>query len=603
LVLGNQAIVVTPTGKLLVLALASGELRGTLDLGRPIARTPVSDESGQYFYVLGEKDCLFVVKRDPLECTGVEYLGHPTGSIGVSPARVGPYLVVPENRGLWEGRWTVFQIENDGARLRERQQLPIRGWTWTPPVSQGAVIWSVTDRGSVASFALGPPEGKQPLTPIAATLPDERPLGPAFARVRSERELWLSAHRAVRFDLLVDQAALSVSWALEQVGPALAPIQVADRIAVMTHRERDGRGVAVFGVDPTSGQIVWKSVLGKAWPVALRNQEGEDLKLRTAAIDGSPLDIDAPRVEQGGFVEIAPARPGYFALPPGPLDVVKSGDVAVVLPAADAEYLLVRKGNEALRRVDLPGPLGARPLFWGEDLVIPGRDGRVDLIDPLTGAPRAEPYVPVFDRTKPLVWRNPVRLVDDAVIVADATGRLRRLTKRTEPRVRLVPVGDEVNLGSPLVADPAATEQAVILVTADRKVRALAGRDLSPLGAWNLEAPLATRPESVGGHVFVSDAAGTVMAFGPDGQKLWDAGLHESPPLGPPAITGDVVWFLSRKGILEQRNLADGTSIDMVELGLQPTGGLANLGRHLLVPVAPGTVRVFDTKTNAVAER
>ncbi|MEO6810181.1 MAG: PQQ-binding-like beta-propeller repeat protein, partial [Isosphaeraceae bacterium] len=52
LVLGNQIVQATPTGKVLLIDLNSGELQGTLDLGLPLTQTPVADETGQFFYVL-----------------------------------------------------------------------------------------------------------------------------------------------------------------------------------------------------------------------------------------------------------------------------------------------------------------------------------------------------------------------------------------------------------------------------------------------------------------------------------------------------------------------------------------------------------------------
>ena len=49
-----------------------------------------------------------------------------------------------------------------------------------------------------------------------------------------------------------------------------------------------------------------------------------------------------------------------------------------------------------------------------------------------------------------------------------------------------------------IIADPASTGNAVIVATADRHVRALAARDLSPVGSWPLDAPLAGRPIGIG---------------------------------------------------------------------------------------------------------
>ena len=70
LLLGNQLAQVLPSGKLLLIGLESGELQTTVNLGRPLARAPVHDESGQHLYILGRQDCLFVLAREPLACVG-----------------------------------------------------------------------------------------------------------------------------------------------------------------------------------------------------------------------------------------------------------------------------------------------------------------------------------------------------------------------------------------------------------------------------------------------------------------------------------------------------------------------------------------------------
>ncbi len=118
LVLGNQILQVVPSGKLLVIALDSGELQATINLGRPLARTPVHDESGQHIYVLGRQDCLFVLARDPLACVAVDYLGHLDGAIPCAPARLGRFLVIPENVTLTDSRWHVLLLGDDGLNVR-----------------------------------------------------------------------------------------------------------------------------------------------------------------------------------------------------------------------------------------------------------------------------------------------------------------------------------------------------------------------------------------------------------------------------------------------------------------------------------------------------
>ncbi len=155
LVLGNQLFQVLPSGKILVIALDSGELQSTINLGRPLARTPVHDESGQHLYVLGRQDCLFVLARDPLSCLSVVYLGHLDGSIPCSPAMLGRFLVVPENDSLTDGRWHILVVDEDGVKVKPVQEVEASGWTWCGPATSGSTVWAAGDRGGYEAFSVG----------------------------------------------------------------------------------------------------------------------------------------------------------------------------------------------------------------------------------------------------------------------------------------------------------------------------------------------------------------------------------------------------------------------------------------------------------------
>jgi outer membrane protein assembly factor BamB len=606
LMLGNQVIQPTPAGKLLVLDLASGALRATADLGMPLTQTPVSDEAGQFLYLLADKDCLFVLGRDPLSCLAVEYLGHAAGSVAAPPARLGRYLVVAENTTLHDSRWRVYLIDQDGTKLKAVQQVAVAGWTWSTPASAGSVVWATGDRGSVAAFGIGGYDEKSPFRLIARTEPELQESGPAFALARSERELLLASGRSARLDLDVERGKLATVWTQIEAGPALAPPQTAADLLVLTQQTTEAPGVGLWAVDPRSGAVRWRTILGSGWPAAPALSSSAQGDVLTAlATDGRTLVLSAERLARGGFVEAALPRPGGTRLPRGRLQRLASpggGNRPIVLvPEGPADHLLVHVNPESddVRKLALPGPLGAAPLFWNNALLVPGNDGRVDLIDPETGVTRAEPYLTPFDRVNPTVWCAPVLLGGeadaDAVALADRSGRVRRLTLEPGPPVRLM-VSSEVSLGSPLVADPIATRDALILVTADSKIRALASRDLSPAGAWPLPAALAAPPVVVGGQGFLADDAGTVHAFGPDGQRLWSIELRDGPASGPPALLGDAVWFLSRTGVLQCHALADGAPRDQIDLGIVPAGDLAVVGSQLVVPTGLGTLRAFKSE-------
>ena len=595
LVLGNQVIQPTSGGKLHLIDLESGALRATVNLGLPLGRTPASDETGQFLYVLADKDCLFVLRRDPLSCVAVEYLGHAAGSVAAAPARLGRYLVVAENKTLSDSRWRVFVIDEDGTRLRPVQQVEVPGWTWSTPAASGSVLWATGDKANATAYAVGTYDQKVPLRPLARLDSDVNASGPAFAIAPTERELLVGSGRSARLVLDAENGKIAAAWTLAEAGPALAPPQLAGDLLVLTQQATEGPGVALWGVEPASGSVRWRTVLGAPWRVPPSIGSRGDA-LVTLGEDGRALALSPDRLTAGGFVEVPLPKPGGTRLPPGPLLRLESAgsNLTVLVPAGPADHLLVRAGSADLRRLELPAPLDAAPMFWGSDLLVPSVGGRVDLLDPRTGEARAEPYIEPFDRAHPTRWHAPVALGGDAVALADRSGRVRRLTRSAGPLPRLQ-VASEHNLGIELLSDPLGLGSAVVLVTADGHIRALAARDLTPIGAWPLEAPLVAAPANVAGRGFLADVAGNVYALGPDGQRLWSITLRAGAAAGPPAVAGDSVWFLTRTGALERHALADGALLDHLGLDLLPQGDLQALDSRLVVPVGFGTLRTLKS--------
>ena len=596
LVLGNQVIQALPSGKLLLIDLPSGGLRASVALGRRLARSPVADEAGQALYLLAESDCLFVLTRDPLACAAVEYLGHAAGSIGCAPARVGRYLIVAENHELNNSRWRVFLIEEEGINLVPVQEVPVQGWTWGTPATSGSVAWAVGDRGGIAARAVGAYGEKEPFRLIARTSADAEPSGPAFSLARTERELLVASGRSGRYELDPQGGKITPGWTLGNAGPALAPPQMAGPLLVLTQQNTEGQGVGLWGVDPEKGDVKWRTVLGSPWtsPPALGRARDQ---LTSLGVDGRTLTLSHDALVKGGFLTSVLPKPASFRIPPAALVRLEGDGWTAVVRALGSSRVLVRaEGAEAFQEVGLPAPVGAKPLAWGKDLFLPGEDGRAYLLDPLTGESRAEPYVPPFDLARKSRWHDPAALGADAIVLADTAGRVRRLIRATDPRPRLV-VSAETTLGGELAVDPVATTSAVIVVTAENRVRAFAARDLSAIGAWNLDAPLAAPPAMTGGRAFLADSAGNLLAIGEDGQRAWSAKLSGHgdalAQVGAPAIHDGAVWLLARDGTLHARKLVDGAPLTDTALGVLPAGGPLAVAHDLALPVGLGTYRLL----------
>ena len=226
LVLGNQLVQVVPSGKLLFdLAARPGELQATMNLGRPLARTPVSDESGRHLYVLGRQDILFVLNRDPLGCAAVEYLGQPDGSIPCTPALLGRYPDRPRERladrqpmaGPGHRRGGIEGQAGPGGEGR-------RAGPGRRPTASGQFVWATGDRAGFEAFAVGE-YGQQGAVPLGgqADARRARDSGPAFALARSERELWAASGPLRASSCSTPSTASIQPIALRGAGPGAGP--------------------------------------------------------------------------------------------------------------------------------------------------------------------------------------------------------------------------------------------------------------------------------------------------------------------------------------------------------------------------------------------
>jgi outer membrane protein assembly factor BamB len=592
LVLGNQLFQVLPSGKILIIALDTGELQSTVNLGRPLARTPVHDESGQHLYVLGRQDCLFVLARDPISCVSVVYLGHPDGSIPCPPAMMGRFLVVPENDSLADGRWHIMVVDEAGVQVKPVQDVEVSGWTWTGPAASGSTVWAVGDRGGYEAFAVGDYSERLPFRSVARLTADTSASGPAFSLARSDRELWIASGHSGLFALDAENGKIASKAPLVTPGPALAPIQVSGRFVVLTFQDQESSGVALMGMDAETGASAWQTVVAAPWPTRLSASTGSS-DLVTLGRNGQDVRITPEQVAAGGFIVQTIPRPGDFALPAGVrLRLEADGKpISVIAPEVRSKTLWVQNGDPpgSWHEVGLPTAPAADPIGWGSGVFIPGSDSRAYLIDPISGRPQAEPFVPKFDRDRQGTWFTPARLDKDTVVMADDVGRVIRLALKTTPAARLV-AESERQLEHPIIAAPVSTGNAVIVVTADRRVGALAARDLSPVGSWALDAPLAAPPFGAGDSCFVTDRLGGVMAFSRDGQRVWSIRL-DSAAIGSPVVVDQSVWFLTGGGKLHVRALSDGENRESFDLGTLPKGGLLMAGRQEVIPAGKGVIR------------
>ena len=347
-------------------------------------------------------------------CVAVEYLGHAAGSVAAPPGAAGP---VPGRRREPDAQRRPL------ARLRDRRgrdRSCVRCSRSRSPAGPGArprrrarSLWATGDRASAHGLCDRDLRREGPFRPLARTRPRRRSLGPGVrARARSERELWVASGRSARLVLDAENGKLAAAWTLAEAGPALAPPQLAGAAARPDPAGHRGPGRRTLGsrAGLGLGPLADRPRARPGGSPRHRGARGDALV--TLGEDGRALALSRDRLTAGGFVEVPLPKPGGTRLPPGPLVRLESAasDLTVLVPAGPADHLLRPCGRaDDFRRLELPAPLGAAPVFWGSDLLRAGRDGRrrpARSRGPASRAPSR--YIEPFDRAHPIRWHAPV---------------------------------------------------------------------------------------------------------------------------------------------------------------------------------------------------
>ena len=346
-------------------------------------------------------------------------------------------------------------------------------------------------------------------------------------------------------------------------------------------------------------------------PGRLRPSSAGGERSRRSGIDGRALALSARRLWPKGASStrrspgpaVSGSRPERFAR-------VEGDGWTAVVPAHSGEQAARPAAARAdSRKSAFPRPVGARPIAWGRELLVPGDDGRAYLIDPLTGRVSRRAVRPAVRPDPANGWRTPVvarRATPSRWPTTPGASAASRGS--TDPRPRLV-VAAETTLGqgprgrSRLdrrggrrrdVRRPRPRALGPRPQPGRRLVARRPARRFRPATVWRPRATWPTRP-----------AACSPSA--PDGQRLWSATLGEKAGsvevVGPPAVRGQAVWFLARDGTLHARSLADGSSVATIPLDILPAGGPVAVGNDLAIPVGLGAIRLLTIEAGAVPSK
>jgi hypothetical protein len=339
-------------GSIFEFDLSNGNRKGLIRLAQPVGPAAVVRPGTGLLYVAADARRVFVIDVNlkeadgslkPPQCVQVIATGHPTGTLRTPPFLLGPGGDGPAERWLMLSQadgpnsmkiraYRVPPIETAAADAKPpaetsvapEAELPLRGWAWFPPVTDGERLSVVSDVGQLRIFEVKQ-TGNFDKTLFA--LPDpkvtftaEGSLVRGVAFPAEETAFWSLSNGTLqkyRIGLIPARGVelLPVGAPL-QLGEATQAPQMNNRndAAFLVVRSQNSDGCKAVLLSLRDGAVRWQRQLG-AIPAAPPFSVGDGLLL--ASRDGGILKIPAATeaTNELGQTKVAPTS-WVVATPP-----------------------------------------------------------------------------------------------------------------------------------------------------------------------------------------------------------------------------------------------------------------------------------------------
>ncbi len=566
-VVGNRAFVPLRDllGTVVEFDLITGNRVGCIRLGQPVAeRGAVLRPGTSLLYVAADARRLYLIdaggkdddgNRVNPRCVQVIATGHLAGTLRVPPLFIGPegteaaerWMVLVQADGPAVTKLRAFSVGAvsppvaEGTTVPETLakpvvELPVPGWVWFNPASDGERLAVASDTGQFRLFGVNQVGNlDRALFPLATpTLPspaDDRPVRSLVIPVE-ESVYWLLAGgylQKARLALVPNKGQeVVLSGARLNVGEPIQAAQTNARkdTACVVVRSPNSSGCRAVAFDLRTGEVRWQRQLGLV-PAKLSSAEqfaapisqGDSFVLVDE--DGGIVVVPAASGAGVGQTLAAPAGWVIASAPTnatGPTVVTASADgqmVFAVTPVTAREggaKFVVRRvaGGKLIGKADepdevnAPGAIAGQPAVVGGSLLIPTADGYVHRFVPGTAAMVPGPQ-----------WRGeraPANAVCSITPLSDSTFATsdggKKLSRWEWP------------------------------VAANTR--------FNPAGSWELREAVAgpgivVPPAEPGGspRLVVADVSGSVWLFAADKtglhQRRWKAGDRSAIPVGRPS--------------------------------------------------------------------
>lgn len=587
-------------------------------LPQNITSAPLFDAKDGLIYQPGGHDTLFVLPLNENEKISSHHTAHRTGSLRTNPVQFGSNILFVRQTAPKSCELQVFSVEE---RLTLLQSIPVSGLTDTAPVTDGSSLVLTSDSGETSLFLLSDDE-KAPLQKIASGSAGGSVTKSGTVRYAAltEKNVWIADWQLMRYEAQRTQSRLLPQESLRQNIITLAPLRKIGGELFHTFRYPNAGGVFLQAVATDSASIRWETELADPPVIPPQIVDEQTLLVYTSGgksyrlernTDGTFANrsIDTPATllpsRYSALRGVIPLKDGFAAwitdsIVAPPKEGKESGTNNRTLMMYDPQA----SEQTRFRSLLLPCPMTAVPAALNENLLAPLQNGQVALLDPKTGTPVAQPFVPTVSEKRTAFWNQPV-CVSDAesksgeflVFDESADAQHRSFCYRAALESNKLVLKQKWEAAFPASRIAVNNRQACyadknnvlycitdVMSAAQETVKAKRLLFLLTPCVWGPYAVNDTFWAATSRKMTIVSADGTNRSFA-------------SPvPVGQPLVEPDGVTLVSASGTVWKYQPATEQTVYTVQTGIATQTGLFRFGEHLVLLGTNGIVYQFAEK-------
>lgn len=551
-------------GRLLLVKLDTGEFVGEYLFPQPLVTSPVFDLDRNTVLALGEQASLYVVNPRTRVCERVIPTDHDRDAIRCPPVMAGRFLFVAEAIGLDNSLLRCFVLNPQDGAPKQSQNVPLKGWVWHSPFALGGRLFVTTDRNAHAVFDLADESDANPVTEILSALdvPQSRIEQP-YPIATSERDFWTMGDRLLHYEVKVENKHSPADWERKMAGGPLMPPRAEGGRLLCVSQNPDTGVVTAVAIDARTKDEQWQTELG-ALPQALRSNPKEPGQILVhQGSDVIPIPLESQ--QRGDLLErpLSAPAPAMRRTSQARYRVLRDWTSGILeWQGIGGDGLMHAELGSPPRAVPVPAVVSARPATFGDGVLLPGENGLLYWIDPRDGKELSDPFVGPYVNGRP-VPLGPVLPLSHREVVAAIGSTLLKLAVDDTSFPHFVEVA-RIELEGQQVQQLARCGSSILATLGEKLL-------VVPQDSFALDRPIA--------------------------ERLDDALTLSGEVVFPPTTTDSAVVYISRSGVMEAVEVAEGTIRSRWRLMLpsRPIDEPLVEGDGLWLSFPDGTIRQYSS--------